>query len=158
MLVNKLHSKVNLNYMKTQNYANHRRYVPMYHFVTFFLILLLLVSSIYYTIHEASSHDSMKPGLFLFLISFILLNLFFFARNFALKAQDRAIRTEENFRHYLLTGKPFDSRLTLRQIIGLRFASDEEFPELAKKASEERMSEEDIKKAVKNWRADFDRV
>jgi len=86
------------------------------------------------------------------------LNLFFFARNFALKAQDRAIRAEENFRHYLLTGKPFDSKLTLRQIIGLRFASDEEFPELAKKASEESLSEEDIKKAIKNWKADFDRA
>jgi hypothetical protein len=100
----------------------------------------------------------MKPGLFLFLISFILLNLFIFARNFALKAQDRAIRAEENFRHYLLTGKPFDSKLTLRQIIGLRFASDEEFPELAQKASEESMCEEDIKKAIKNWRGDFDRA
>jgi hypothetical protein len=58
----------------------------------------------------------------------------------------------------LLTGKPLDSKLTIRQIIGLRFASDEEFPELAKKAVADNLSEEDIKKAVKNWRADFYRV
>jgi hypothetical protein len=77
---------------------------------------------------------------------------------FALKAQDRAIRAEENFRHYLLTGKPLDSKLTIRQIIGLRFASDEEFPSLAQKAAEEGMSEDDIKKAVKNWRGDYYRA
>jgi hypothetical protein len=100
----------------------------------------------------------MKPGLFLFLISLVLLSLFFYAREFAIKAQDRAIRAEENFRHYLLTGKPLDTKLTMRQIIGLRFASDEEFPELAKKAVESNISEEDIKKAVKNWRGDYDRA
>ncbi|MCX6163126.1 MAG: DUF6526 family protein [Ignavibacteriae bacterium] len=48
--------------------------------------------------------------------------------------------------------------MTTRQIIGLRFASDEEFPELAKKAAETGMKEDDIKKAIKNWRADNYRV
>jgi hypothetical protein len=144
--------------MSQQNYSNHKRYVLMYHLVTFTIILILFISSIYYTIDEAIKGVSMKPGLFLFLISFVLLNLFAFARIFALKAQDRAIKAEENFRHYLLTGKSLDSKLTIRQIIGLRFASDEEFPELAKKAVEANMSEDDIKKAVKNWKADTYRV
>lgn len=144
--------------MSQQNYSNHKRYVFIFHAVVLPIILILLISSIYYTIDEAIKGVSMKPGLFLFLISFVLLNLLGFTRLFALKAQDRAIRAEENFRHYLLTGKPLDSRLTIRQIIGLRFASDEEFPELAKKAAESGMSEDDIKKAVKNWRADTYRV
>jgi hypothetical protein len=144
--------------MKQQNYSNHKRFVFMYHVVTFTIILILFISSIYYTISEAVKGLSMKPGLFLFLISFVLFSLFGFARLFALKAQDRAIRVEENFRHYLLTGKPFDSRLTIRQIIGLRFASDEEFPELAKKAAESNMSEDEIKKVIKNWRADNYRI
>lgn len=144
--------------MKTQNYKNHRRYVFLYHAVTFTLILLLLVSSVYYTIRAYNAEETLRPWLFLFLIGLILFFIFFFTRIFALKAQDRAIRAEENFRHYLLTGKPFDSRLTIRQIIGLRFASDEELPELAKKAKEENLSEEDIKKAIKNWRADYYRV
>jgi hypothetical protein len=77
---------------------------------------------------------------------------------FALKAQDRAIKAEENFRHHLLTGKLLDPRLTMRQIIGLRFASDEEFPELAAKAATAGTSEDDIKKSVRNWRADNYRV
>ena len=130
----------------------------MYHFFTFLLTLLLLVSSVYYTYAAYSKGVSLKPGLFLLLISFVLLILFFFARSFALKAQDRAIRVEENFRHYLLTGKPLDSRITIRQTIGLRFASDEEFPELAKKAAESGISEEEIKKSIKNWKPDNYRV
>lgn len=137
-----------------QNYSNHKRFILMYHVVTFLIIVLLFISSIYYTIAEAVKGLSMKPGLFLFLISFVLLMIYFYARQFALKAQDRAIRAEENFRHYLLTGKPLDSKITMRQVIGLRFASDEEFAELAKKAVESNMSEEDIKKSVKNWRVD----
>ena len=47
-----------------------------------------------------------------------LLILFFLCRIFPLKAQDRAIRAEENLRHYALTGKLLDSRLTISQIIG----------------------------------------
>jgi hypothetical protein len=144
--------------MVQQNYSNHKRYIFLYHFVTCAIALLLFISSIYYTLEEAVKGTSMKPGLFLFLISLVLLSLFFYAREFALKAQNRAIRAEENFRHFLLTGKPLDSKLTMRQIIGLRFASDEEFPGLAKKAAESGMPEDDIKKAIKNWRGDYDRA
>lgn len=144
--------------MKTQNYKNHRKYVFLYHGVTFTLILILLISAIYYTIRAGNTGESLKPGLFLLVVTMVLFFLFIFARQFALKAQDRAIRAEENFRHYLLTGKPFDSRVTIRQIIGLRFAPDEELPELAKKAAEENLSEDDIKKEVKNWRVDYYRV
>lgn len=144
--------------MKTQNYSNHRKFVPMYHFFTFFLILLMLISSVYYSATAPNHGITLKQGLFLLLISVILMLLFFFCRIFALKAQDRAIRAEENFRHYILTGKPLDPRLTTRQIIGLRFASDEEFLELAKTAAEKGMSEEEIKKAIKNWKGDFYRA
>jgi hypothetical protein len=94
----------------------------------------------------------------LVVVTLCLLLLFFFARIFSLKAQDRAIRAEENLRHFVLTDKPLDSRLGIRQIIGLRFASDQEFVELAKRAADQNMSEEDIKKAVKNWRGDYYRV
>jgi hypothetical protein len=80
------------------------------------------------------------------------------ARLFSLKAQDRAIRAEENLRHYVMTGKLLNPKLTVRQIIGLRFASDDEFVALAGRAVEENLSEDAIKKAVKNWRADTYRV
>lgn len=141
-----------------QNYSNHRRFVLMYHVVTFSIVVLLVISSLYYIIADASKGLPMRQDMFYFLISLSLLFIFFFARMFALKAQDRAIRAEENFRHYVLTGKLLDSRLTIRQIIGLRFSKDEEFVELAKKAAESGLSEEDIKKAIKNWKADTYRV
>ncbi len=144
--------------MKEQNYSNHRRFVMLYHVVAFGLIVLLLASSVYYTIDAAGKGVSLKPALFILLISLVLMFLFFFSRSFALKAQDRAIRAEENFRHFILTGKQLDNRLTTRQIIGLRFASDEEFVELAKKAADSGISEEDIKKSIKNWKADNYRV
>ena len=144
--------------MKEQNYSNHRRFVMLYHVITFAMIMLMVISSAYYAINAAGQGASMKLWLFFLIISLSLMFVFFFARSFALKAQDRAIRAEENFRHFILTGKPLNNRLTIRQIVGLRFASDEEFVELAKNAAEKGISEEDIKKSIKNWRADNYRV
>ena len=69
-------------------------------------------------------------------MSVALFLLFVFTRNFAMGVQDRAIRAEENLRHFALTGKRLDPRLTIKQIVGLRFASDAEFVELARKAAE----------------------
>jgi hypothetical protein len=79
-------------------------------------------------------------------------------RTYSLKVQDRAIRAEERLRHFVLTGKPLDSRLRLGQIIALRFASDNEFPALAQKAAEESLTSKQIKKLIQNWRADYYRV
>lgn len=140
--------------MSTQNYANHRKYVIGYHFITFTIAFLLLIISIYNFYLAVNGTGDMRYGVMFLLISFIIISMFFYSRIFALKAQDRAIRAEENFRHYLLTGKIFDSKITLPQILALRFASDEEFTELTKKAAAENLSSDEIKKLIKNWRAD----
>ena len=140
--------------MSTQNYANHRKYVIGYHFITFTIAFLLLIISIYNFYLAVNGTGDMRYGVMFLLISFILISMFFYSRIFALKAQDRAIRAEENFRHYLLTGNIFDSKITLPQILALRFASDEEFTELTKKAAAENLSSDEIKKLIKNWRAD----
>jgi len=84
--------------------------------------------------------------------------MFWFTRSFALKAQDRAIRAEENLRHFILTNKPLPSTLRLSQIIALRFASDDEFVELAAKAAAEKMRAKEIKQAIVKWKADYNRV
>jgi hypothetical protein len=91
-------------------------------------------------------------------LTFCLIWAALFARMFALRAQDRAIRAEEQLRHFVLTGKLLDTRLTIRQIIGLRFAADEEFVALARRAAEQGLTEDAIKREVKNWRADTYRV
>ena len=73
-------------------------------------------------------------------------------------AQDRAIRVEENLRHFVMTGKLLDPRLTTLQIVALRFASDEEFLELARKSAEQGTVSKDIKQAIRHWRADHYRA
>ena len=142
--------------MSDQNYKNHGRYVPLYHFVAGILVIAIFGGSIVNLLH-ADAHTHYSAALIL-LISVVLIILFWYARAFALRAQDRAIRAEENFRHYLLTGKPLDSRLRMSQIIALRFASDAEFPGLAKKAVDSNLSMKEIKMSIQSWRADHNRV
>ena len=144
--------------METQNYANHRHNVPIYHFILFPLIALTLIGSFVNLYQSWGDHQRQYSSSLIVVVMICLLLLFFIARLFPLKAQDRAIRTEENLRHYVMTGKLLDPKLTVRQIIGLRFASDQEFVDLARRAVEENLSEVAIKKAVKSWRADTYRV
>jgi hypothetical protein len=142
--------------MQTQNYDNHRRWVFPYHILTGAAIGFLFVQSLIDLIHD-SYHVSSSAFLFV-LISLILMSFYIYARQFSLKAQDRAIRAEESLRHFILTGKPLYKELTMPQIIALRFASDEEFAGLAKRAADEALSSNEIKKAIRNWRADHSRV
>ena len=79
---------------------------------------------------------------------------FYLFRSFSLKAQDRAIRAEENLRHFVLTGKLLDKSLSISQIIALRFAPDEELIALTERAVKGNLSSTDIKKAIKNWKED----
>ena len=142
--------------MKEQNFRNHSRYIILWTFITPLLLVAILGGSIVNLIH-ADAHTHYSAALIL-LISLVLLIIYWYARRFALKAQDRAIRAEENFRHFILTGKPLDTRLRMSQIIALRFAPDEEFPSLAKKAIEEKLRSKEIKAAIQNWKADHNRV
>jgi len=142
--------------MRAQNYRNHRRLVFLYHVVTLLAILILLAAAILNLVQ--ASRDAFYSASLFMLISLILPSLYFFGRVFPLKVQDRAIRAEENLRHFILAGKPLDSRLTIRQIVALRFASDEEFVRLAKRAVDEALNNDEIKREIKSWRADYCRV
>ena len=144
--------------MADQNYSNHRQFVPPFHYFLLPILLLTLIGSCVNAYRAWMHGHSFGSAALLVVLTMCVMLACLFARMFALKAQDRAIRAEENFRHYLLTGKPLDGKLTIRQIIGLRFASDTEYPALAQRAAAENLSEDDIKKAVKNWNADTYRV
>ncbi len=144
--------------MEAQTYASHRRNVPIYHFILFPIIALTLIGSLVNLYQSWGDHQRQYSASLIVVIMVCLALVSLLARLFSLKAQDRAIRAEENLRHYVMTGKLLNPKLTVRQIIGLRFASDQEFVELAGKAVEENLSEDAIKKAVKNWRADTYRV
>ena len=149
--------------MAEQNFKNHSRYVPLYHFVTSTALVALIVGSCINFFESCSSYSATGGGgiysaSLICLMSLVLTLVWFFARSFALKAQDRAIRAEENLRHFIATGKALDSRLRIGQIIALRFAGDNEFVDLAKQAADENLSGKQIKMAIKNWKADFNRM
>jgi L-cystine uptake protein TcyP (sodium:dicarboxylate symporter family) len=144
--------------MDTQNYGSHRQWVPIFHFFLLPLLLLTVVGSIVNLVKSLDDHERLYSAALIVVLSIAALLGMILARTFALKAQDRAIRAEENLRHFAMTGKLLDSRLTIRQIIALRFASDGEFIAVAKQAAESGSSPDDIKKMVKNWRPDTYRV
>jgi hypothetical protein len=144
--------------MATQSYANHRRVDPIFHGVLFGIIVLTLVGSVVNLIKSLDDHQRLYSASLIVALCLALVLLFFFARIFALKAQDRAIRAEENLRHFALTGKLLDHRLDIRQIIALRFASDTEFAALARRAAADTLTPDAIKQAIQNWRADTYRV
>ena len=118
--------------MNEQNYKNHARYTIQWHFLTGGAVIAVIIGSIINLVN--SSKENLYSASLLVAVSLILASIFWYCRVFALRAQDRAIRAEENFRHFILTGKPFDRQLRMRQIIALRFASDEELPALTTKA------------------------
>jgi len=101
---------------------------------------------------------SITVSLLIFLLAFMAVLASVTSRQSALVVQDRAIVTAENLRHFIMTGKPLDNRLTARQVIALRFASDEEFLQLAAKAAETGMKPNEVKQAIKNWRPDLRRA
>jgi len=144
--------------METQNYSNHAKYVPAYHIWTFLLLVLTFGGAVTNLVKSLGDHQRLYSAALLVALSLVVFSIFFFCRIFALKAQDRAIRAEENLRHYVLTGKLLDPRLHTLQVVALRFASDDEFPALAREAAEKGMTPREIKQAVKNWRADHYRV
>jgi len=141
----------------TQTFANHRQVVPMF-LVSFGIIALTLIGSVVNLIVSLGDHQRLYSASLIVALCLALLPLSLFIRVFALKAQDRAIRAEENLRHFAMTGKLLDPRLDTKQVIALRFASDREFVALARRAAEESLTPDAIKLAVKDWRADTYRV
>lgn len=141
-----------------QTYANHRRMHPLFHFVFSLLALVLLIMSIIELVRSLQSGNGVLPSFLFLIISIIVIIVFLLIRTYPMKAQDRAIRAEENLRHYVLTQKLLDSRLTIGQIAALRFASDAEFPALCEKAAADQLSPDAIKKSIKSWRSDNYRI
>ena len=142
--------------MKEQNYNNHGRLVFTYHILTNLALLALVIGAVRNLLQ--SDESNLYSASLLVLVSLVVLSVHVHTRVFALKAQDRAIRAEENLRHFALTGKLLDKRLSIGQVIALRFASDAEFVPLAARAAEQNLSPKTIKKEIKSWREDHHRA
>ena len=122
--------------MKDQNFKNHAKLVTGFHGVLFVALVALLAGSVYHLSRTTS--ENLYLASLMVLIAIILILMAWYVRTFPLKAQDRAIRAEENMRHYVMTGKLLPSDLKMSQIIALRFASDDEFLSLMEKALKEK--------------------
>lgn len=140
-----------------QSFENHMRFRPGYHYVTSPLILVTLVwATVRLTRAPSGDH------LLLFLLALGLALVGFWAREFSLRVQDRVIRLEERLRMERLLPDDLKSRageLTTDQLIGLRFASDQEMPGLVRRVLDEGITRrKDVKVLVKDWRADHQRI
>ncbi len=134
-----------------QSYKNHGRLDPKFHFFAIPLALACFIASIF---HVVKQHNS--ANVLLVPVTFLLFLVAGIAREYALKVQDRVIRLEETLRMEKLGVSP--AGLTVRQFVALRFASDAELPALTERARTEALTGKQIKQAITNWRADYDRV
>jgi len=141
----------------SQTYANHTRWYPLVHFVTFPIFILNFLYQAF-RLYQEPSID--RVVWVVVCIGFLLVVLT--ARLQALKAQDRTIRLEERLRYKELLSPEVAraaSGLPVGKIISLRFASDEELPGLVAQVLEGKLSTgKEIKTAIKNWRGDYLRV
>jgi hypothetical protein len=138
-----------------QNYGNHRQWNTFHHFVVYGFLVVCLAHSLTYAFSE---HGNFMLGMMFTLFTVTVTLVHFNARIMVLRAQDRAIRAEENLRYFALTGKRYSPNLRLGQVIALRFAPDEELVALAKRAEDENLKPDQIKQAIKNWKGDYYRV
>ena len=140
-----------------QNFKNHAKMVPAYHF---WMTPMLVLPSLY--LGYGVVVDFSVAGLVAFIFSIGVVFAAFFARWFALGVQDRVIRLEEQLRMERLLPEELKQRIpevTTEQMIALRFASDEELPGLVFKALSEGISDrKTLKQAIKNWRVDHQRI
>jgi hypothetical protein len=142
--------------MQEQNLKNHTRLHPLFHFflAPFTLVLALLC---FFSLTRGFSWINVFLG-----SAFLLVHLTaFVARDYAKKNQDRIIRAEMRLRYFILTGKDFtalEERLTMAQIVALRFANDQDLLSLLQKHDLHLLSSRKIKEGLRGWKADHARV
>ncbi len=144
-----------------QDFSNHGRIVFGYHRLAFLFFTLNLAWSIYRVKRAFSTHSRFErvDAIVLLLLAVALVLLFFYARIFALTVQDRVIRLEMTLRLERILPPDLRPRIpeyTVGQLVALRFAGDDELPELARKVLADNLADrKTIKQMIKNWRPDF---
>ncbi len=141
----------------TQSFENHARILPAYHYVAFPLFALNFFYMLYQVVTRFSWANLVGFGL-----SIALILLFFIARVMALTVQDRVIRLEERLRMRAILPADLQPRIdefTVKQLVALRFASDQELPALARTVLDGKLADQKaIKKMITSWRADHQRA
>jgi hypothetical protein len=142
-----------------QSFKNHTRFDPLFHFFVGPMLLLNVVFAIYATVHAWPGFR--HTHLWWIAMSIVLFFIAARARDYALKNQNRLIRLEEQLRLADLLDEEdlgLIDKITIKQFIALRFASDAELPTLAARAVAETLDPKQIKQSITTWRPDNDRV
>jgi Family of unknown function (DUF6526) len=139
---------------KEQNLKNHAKLVPIFHM---FVLPVFLINIIWSLVRLRYGLTFGAILSVLMAVAFMVLALC--ARTFALKVQDRVIRLEMELRLARVLPAELHPRIgefTVAQLIALRFASDAELAALAQQVLQEKLTDrQEIKRRVKNWRADY---
>lgn len=145
--------------MNEQNYKNHRKFYPPHHFIYLPILIILEIFGIY------KIWDNPENQLTWILFSIVIFLLFYLAfmtrQHYALGLQNRMVMLEFKQRYFEIFGQRSDEvtdQLKFSQIAALRFAYDDEFKELLGRALKENISGDEIKRSIKNWRADHQRI
>ncbi len=141
--------------MAEQNFANHTKFFPPFHF----FVLPVFILNFGWSIYRLKAWNYSIDGFIAVVVALVLLLGFVTTRITALKVQDRVIRLEERLRYQRLLPADLQSRIeefTVAQLVSLRFASDAELPTLARKVLADKLEErKTIKQLVKNWKPDY---
>ena len=144
--------------METQSYKNHIRFYWPHHFVYYPVIMTFIAFSVYF----AFTKDDVLLWAFISAIFVVLFCLAFMLRqHYALTLQNRIVRLELRYRYLATTGQrleEFEHKLNDSQLFALRFAPDSELQALTQRALTENLSGDAIKKAIQNWKGDYERV
>lgn len=139
-----------------QNLKNHARFDAPYHFFLTLVSIATIVIAIVFAVHRTSFYS-----IWLAVVAVAAFIALFKMRLYPLKVQDRVIRLEERLRLQALAPEEWHTqiyRLSEDQVVGLRFAADDEVVELAKQALEHNLNRKQIKERIRDWRADYWRV
>jgi hypothetical protein len=145
-------------FMAEQNFGNHGKFIPAFHFFVLPMLIVNFGSSIYRWIHG----EYTVGGFIGIVVAAALFVGFATVRAMAMKVQDRVIRLEERLRFERVLPAELHPRIpefTMDQIVALRFASNSELPELARRVLEEKLNNrKEIKRMIRVWRPDFARA
>ena len=144
-----------------QNFKNHGSVDPWFHYVLFSILILNFLYAVCHLVLAFVRNTHTFPAAWFLVLSFALCIFWVKVRTYPLKVQDRVIRLEERLRLQLLAPAGWQKEILLLsegQLIGLRFASDEEVVDLAKSALAENLTRKQIKERIKNWRTDNFRI
>lgn len=145
--------------MAEQNYKNHIRWYVPHHFV--FYPLMLALFSVAVTQVILQEHGKLIWIFLSVLVAIITWVAFMLRQHYALTLQNRIILLELRYRFFATTGERlemYEGMLSEGQLFALRFAQDDQLLDLIRKAINEELSPDAIKRSIQNWKADNNRV